>query len=318
VTATTRLGPDLYRIDTTVSGTEMPLALYLWEGDEWLVTDTGCVGMMRDLAIPAARQLRERSPIGRAVVTHAHADHFGGNAELLEANPACRIYVHRDDAAWAADPALHVKEAYDALTPDYPCPEETKRWVAGLLGAPTPVTRLEAGDALELGDGRRLRVVHLPGHSPGHIGLWETEERILILSDAILGRGQRVRDEVVAIPAYLDVNAYLSSIRTVRALAPRLACPAHFAVMDAAATEAFCDESEALVLALDHAVRSELADGLEHTLPQLTARVVPTVAAGVQPSMVAGLSVKAHLDALEWHGLVGRHRRRWEIRWHVA
>lgn len=295
---------DLYRLDTTVTGTEMPLAIYLFGGQEWLVTDTGCVGMMRELAIPAARSLRPDTSIERAVVTHAHADHFGGNAELLDANPGCQILVHRSDAAWAREPAWHVRDAYDALGADFPCPEDVKAWVAALLGDPAPVSTLDAGDTLRLHDGRNLHVMYLPGHSPGHIGLWEPEERVLLMSDAILGSGQVINGKVVAIPAYLDVDEYLASIRTIRALEPEIACPSHYPVMDSEATQQFCDESEAFVLHLDEAIRDVLGSERPHTLRGITASVVPKVAPDADVSMVAGLSVQAHLNALRRHGVV--------------
>lgn len=308
MTAPRLVAPGTYRVETTVTGTRMPLAFHLLEGaDGWLVTDTGCVGMMRDLALPAVAALRPGSSIHQAVVSHAHGDHFGGNAELLAADPACRILVHRDDAAWAADPAWHVRDAYDALVPDYPCSDEIKAWVAALLGPPTPVQRLEAGDRIELGAGRTLRVLHLPGHSPGHLGLWEAERGVLVLNDAILGDGQREEGTVVAIPSYLDVDAYLATIRTVRVLEPALTLPAHFPVMDRTQVTAFCDLSEAFVRRLDEAVVALLSDGRPRDLREITARVVPTVAPGVEGSMVAGLSVHAHLVALRRHGVVDWH-----------
>ena len=309
MTAPRKIATGLHRIETKVSGTDMPLAIHLIEGDRWLVTDTGCVGMMQDLAIPAVDRLRPGGRIGRAVVSHAHADHFGGNAELLAAEPECRIFVHEDDAGWAREPAWHVRRAYDeALGADYPCPTDVQDWVAGLLGRPAPVTPLRAGEAVPLDDGRALRVVHLPGHSPGHIGLWEPEERLLLLSDAVLGDGQKVDGRVVGIPAYLDVDAYLGSIRTVRSLAPATCCPAHFAVMDAEATQTFCDAAEAFVLRLDAAIRTRLDEADGTTLRSLTAVVVRAVAPGVEPSMVAALSVQAHLDALADRGLA-----RWDM-----
>jgi glyoxylase-like metal-dependent hydrolase (beta-lactamase superfamily II) len=303
MTGRTRVATGVHRLDTVVTGTAMPLALYLVEGTDWLLVDTGCVGMVRDLVLPAAEAVRPGSGVRRAFVTHAHADHFGGNAELLAAAPRCRILAHREDAAWARDPAWHVRDAYGALEPDYPCPPEVRGWVAGLLGAAVPVERVEAGDELPLDDGRSLRVIHLPGHSPGHSALWEPEERLLLLSDALLADGQRIGAEVVAIPAYLDVDDYLGSIRAVRALAPECTCPAHFGVMDGEATLDFCDASERFVAQLDGAVIEALGDGEPWSLERLTAHVVPRVAPGVEGSMVAALSVRAHLDALTRRGI---------------
>lgn len=50
---------------------------------------------------------------------------------------------------------------------------------------PAPCTRSVAdGDAIDLGD-RVFEVVHLPGHSPGSIGLWEEQTGVLFSGDAI-------------------------------------------------------------------------------------------------------------------------------------
>ena len=51
--------------------------------------------------------------------------------------------------------------------------------------APAPATRLLGdGDVIDLGD-RAFEVLHLPGHSPGSIGLWEAATGILFSGDAV-------------------------------------------------------------------------------------------------------------------------------------
>ncbi len=48
-----------------------------------------------------------------------------------------------------------------------------------------PATRLvEAGDVIDLGD-RYFTVLHLPGHSPGSIALWEAATGVLLSGDAV-------------------------------------------------------------------------------------------------------------------------------------
>jgi glyoxylase-like metal-dependent hydrolase (beta-lactamase superfamily II) len=50
---------------------------------------------------------------------------------------------------------------------------------------PAPATRLvEEGDVIDLGH-RRFEVLHLPGHSPGSIGLWEAASGTLFSGDAV-------------------------------------------------------------------------------------------------------------------------------------
>lgn len=290
------VAPGVERIDTHVTGTDMPLAVHaVWSEEGWTIVDTGCVGMIGSGLLRGLETGGRPARVARAIVTHAHADHFGGNFELLAANPRCTIYAHALDVAWARDPAFHVRDAYDALEPDVSCPTEIKAWVAALMGPAAPVTAVREGHTFACAGGTSFDVVHLPGHSPGHVGLWDPAHATLILGDALLGDGQRVDGHVVAIPSYLDVDHYLGSIATVRSLAPTTCLPSHFAPMDARATQAFCDASEAFVRRLDDAVHAHLHHHGPSTLADVTSAVVPRIAPGVEPSMVAALSVHAHL-----------------------
>ena len=48
----------------------------------------------------------------------------------------------------------------------------------------TGTRTIDEGDELDLGD-RTFEVLHLPGHSPGSIGLWEEETGVLFYGDAV-------------------------------------------------------------------------------------------------------------------------------------
>lgn len=115
-----------------------------------------------------------------AVASHAHFDHIGCHHEFAER--AC----HRAEAAILAHPGGHetladryaVIDMFERLPPggycqaDYRVPE-------------APATRLlEAGDVIDLGD-RYFEVLHVPGHSPGSIALWEARTGILLSGDAV-------------------------------------------------------------------------------------------------------------------------------------
>ena len=50
---------------------------------------------------------------------------------------------------------------------------------------PAPAQRLlEEGDVIDLGD-RHFEVLHLPGHSPGSIALWEAASATLLSGDTV-------------------------------------------------------------------------------------------------------------------------------------
>lgn len=299
MTVLSEVVPGVHRLDTAVTGTNMPLALYLVGGgsDEWLLTDTGCRDQVSSLVLPALAGLAPAARVGTGVICHAHADHFGGNAELLAANPGCRLLAHEADAAWARDPDWHIADAYGALAPDFVTSEADRAWLRGLLGPPTPVGAVRDGDVVAVGS-RRLEVVHLPGHSPGHIGLWDEGEGLLLASDAVLGDGQYAGGELAGVPSYLDVGWYLGSIERIRRLAPRVLATAHFPVMRGAEVAAFLDLSERFVAGLAAGVEAALGGGEPRSLASVTAGAMRAVAPTLAPSYTAALSVRAHLEEM--------------------
>ncbi len=115
-----------------------------------------------------------------AFATHSHFDHIGSHHEFDE-----RL-AHADEADILAAPTREntLIEKYvddDAITA---LPRAGYR-VADYEIEPAPATRLVAdGDIVDLGD-RVFEVIHLPGHSPGSIGLWEKATGILFSGDAI-------------------------------------------------------------------------------------------------------------------------------------
>ncbi len=130
-----------------------------------------------------------------AVATHGHDDHIGGHHEFDD------VVAHADEAPLLLNPpisSLAPREAWgddvvDALeAAGYPMPEPF--FVSALPAGMSvdsfhqePVTRVRhigEGDEIDLGD-RCFEVIHLPGHSPGSIGLWEEATGILFSGDAI-------------------------------------------------------------------------------------------------------------------------------------
>ncbi len=158
--------------------------------DRDMIVDTGLgVASLHD----ATRHLIDKPVL--AVATHAHADHRGGLHEFAErlAHPAEAddlIRQSRFASLRASDFDPEMRQAMaDA---GYPLPDEllTALPHAGYDTAhfrqhPAPATRLiDEGDVVDLGD-RRFEVMHLPGHSPGFIALWEAASGTLFSGDVV-------------------------------------------------------------------------------------------------------------------------------------
>lgn len=184
--------------------------------DRDLLIDSGMgvVSLRRQVALVAERPLL-------AVASHGHFDHIGNHHEFSDRA------IHRDEADILANPTQHAtvadiyapKEMFLALPPGgY---EQSAYRIE-----PAPATRLLAeGDVIDLGD-RRFDVLHLPGHSPGSIGLWEAATGILFSGDAIY-------DGPLSDQCYhSDVPTYLATMARLRGLEPRIVHGGHFPSFD--------------------------------------------------------------------------------------
>lgn len=96
---------------------------------------------------------------------------------------------------------------------------------------------------LDLGD-REVTILHVPGHSPGHIAVHDPLNRALIIGDASLGATVPTADNRPAFPpTYRDVDDYVASAELIRLLHPDLILTAHYPVYEGDATTAFLDET---------------------------------------------------------------------------
>jgi glyoxylase-like metal-dependent hydrolase (beta-lactamase superfamily II) len=156
-----------------------------------------------------------------AVATHVHSDHIGGMHEFD------RRAIHPREAAELAERGdVTVETAHygpTVLGPYRDAGYEVGDLLvdavpAGGLAAATleraaaPATRLlEDGDVVDLGD-RAFEVLHLPGHSPGSIGLWDATTGVLFSGDAVYDGP--LLDEL----SDSDITAYVATMRRLREL----------------------------------------------------------------------------------------------------
>lgn len=141
-----------------------------------LVIDTGMgLGPLKDWIL----QDTDR-PI-KAIVTHCHFDHAGSLHEF-----DCRL-GHRSEAEILACPDAQ-KVVYDGDWPKIEIvdPKQHPDYSAESFAiTPAPLTGyLDEGDVIDLGD-RAFQVLHVPGHSPGSIALWDIGAKTLFSGDAI-------------------------------------------------------------------------------------------------------------------------------------
>ncbi|MEM7505280.1 MAG: MBL fold metallo-hydrolase [Pseudomonadota bacterium] len=181
--------------------------------DRDLIVDTG-LGLRPITAEIAA--LTER-PL-TAIVTHTHFDHAGGlhQFETRCGHPAeATIIADPTHANTVADTGYLRGETFVALP-----------WegfdVSDYAVKPAPLTGLlDEGDVIDLGD-RVFQVLHLPGHSPGSIALYEAATGVLLSGDVIY-------DGALLDTLYhSDAEVYAQSLRRLQELDLRVVHAGHF------------------------------------------------------------------------------------------
>jgi glyoxylase-like metal-dependent hydrolase (beta-lactamase superfamily II) len=176
-----QLAPGVWRIPTAPADLVNSFAFVDDDGQVTLV-DAGTKGAPRRIVAGLEHMGSSPSEVTRIIATHAHPDHVGG-LNSLHGRTGARVAVHERDAAYVREGKGPVLDATSL----------SGRLFRRNRGAtPTQVDEeLTDGQVVEVGGG--LRVLHTPGHTPGHISLLHEPSGVLITADSIWNvRGMRL------------------------------------------------------------------------------------------------------------------------------
>jgi hydroxyacylglutathione hydrolase len=130
-------------------------------GEAALIDPGGDVEQLLDAVSQAGVTLK------KLLLTHAHLDHVGGALELARRLDLPIIGPEEADAFWL-----------DIL------PDQARMFGFPAAEAFRPDQWLHDGDVVELGE-LRLQVIHCPGHTPGHVVLYEPGSRLAFVGDVL-------------------------------------------------------------------------------------------------------------------------------------
>lgn len=257
----TEIRPGIHRFVAPLG--ERFVALYLFVGSEAsLLFDTGIRESVTETLLPelAAAGI-DPATIRWAINSHCDFDHTGGNGALRAAVPGVQLLAHHLDRDLTENVEHLIAQRYGefAELDGFDDPPETTAAVRADSDLVALDGELAGGEAFDLGD-RVVRVIHVPGHSPGHLAIWDEQNGAIAISDAVLGRTVPTAAGTPAFPpTYRDTADYVASIAKIRALAADLVLTAHYPVYEGAAAVEFLDESERYVAEVDEAVLAVLA-----------------------------------------------------------
>ena len=205
----------MYRI-TAIWNWDSIVELFFIDGPTRALIDTGASYTPREYVLPALRSLGlELADIDVILNTHGHQDHMGGNNALLSQTDA-QVYMHREDAFLVEDLEAHMNFIWHADQHElgHDLTARRAQFLHTVTGPSAVHRKLSDGDIVDLGDDIQLRVIHLPGHSPGSIGYHWEDRRIAFVGDAVQGFGSKPG----TFPLYYTAGGYEQSMQRLASL----------------------------------------------------------------------------------------------------
>ncbi len=178
--------------------------LLLLHGRQPALVDSGFVAHAQETADWAHAQAGQ---VALVVNTHWHSDHVGGNGLLQAAGAGIAASAPDAEVVARRDPGCCLAEYLDQPVAPYTVDEP-----------------LIDDQVLPLGDAD-WQVQHTPGHTPGHLALWQPDEKLLVVGDAL--SDYDVGWINIALDGPNVAQAALDSLHRLADLAPKILLPAH-------------------------------------------------------------------------------------------
>ena len=317
--------PHVHQIQSLVG--DRDLFQYLFVGDNIVLIDTGASYTPADVILPFFRkQGIDPKRLTLAINTHADADHHGGNASLKESATNLLLACGDPDRPMIENPDHLFASRYNQWLPDHGIGldqfPESSGWVRQMAG---PRHRIDltfgGGEHIGLESNRSLRVLHVPGHSDGHLAFYDPANKAVFVGDALHGNYcPSAKGEPSLPPAYFAVLAYLSTLQFLEALEVDWIYSGHWPAYNGAGAAEFLRECRRFVQKASMLVNKALDRHPEGvTLLMCIEECGPAM--GNWPASNQWLlmyPLHGHLVHLEQQGLTKRIEGKGHTRWTLA
>ena len=228
--------------------------VYLLDTEPLTLIDTGVKWPRSRAALEEAFAAlgKKLSEVRRVILTHFHTDHAGQAQSLRDAGAELEVIAHEVEAPFIESPVLRRGQMLEnrlALFLEHGVPREVIEPYATaerhrLQNGPVLSEHTRVDRACRQGDriaceGLELEVLHAPGHTAGHLVLFEPNSGTLFTGDHIMGADVPFTDAYYLgdepdpddpagrRPRLKGLSGYLDSLRDLQELHPRIILPAH-------------------------------------------------------------------------------------------
>ncbi len=246
--------PNVHQIVLPTPWEGILVQIYLLDTEPLTLIDTGVKWAPSRAALEEAFDAlgKKLSEVRRVIITHFHTDHMGQTQSLRDAGAELEVIAHELEAPFIESQSLRRERMLDnrvKLFIEHGVPREVmERYATAerhyhkngpVLSEQTRVDRAcRQGDRIAF-EGLELEAVHAPGHTAGHLVLYERNSGTLFTGDHIMGSDVPFTDAYYLgdepdlddphgrRPRLKGLSSYLGSLRDLRELGPHTILPAH-------------------------------------------------------------------------------------------
>lgn len=309
------IAPGVHRVEAPLG--DRFVCLYLLVGTESiLLIDTGLAKLPGEVLVPYMEKAGLAiDKLKYVLISHIDFDHTGGNQALRELAPGAVMMCHELDRPMIEDVEAMIAGRYSGYAADHGIDETDKSKAFIRENAHhVPIDfGIRGGEVLHLGSDWRVEILHTPGHSRGHISVYDPRSKTMLIMDAVLWNAVLTKEGQPAFPpTYRYVDTYLSSIQRITGYDLALMASSHYPVSEGAAAIAeFLAESYAFVERTEAALRDVLMQAsAPMTMKEIIVVLSPKL--GKWPDEAGVYLVwplAGHIERLQLYGLIETDRR---------
>ena len=228
------IAPGIHRIACPFGDNRMVYVHLLIGDSASMLVDTGCAHNPRENILPYMQEIGfDPADLTTILISHSDLDHQGGNQPMKDAAPQAVLMCHNLDRPWIENTESLIAGRYAQFEADHGIGygDAGKAGIrAQTLSAPVDVT-LEGGERFRLGANWTVEAVHTPGHTWGHLAVYDPRSRAMVAGEAALWNAILGADWKPALPpTYCYVDTYLATQERLMAMAIDTFSPAHWPV----------------------------------------------------------------------------------------
>ncbi|KOS61622.1 MBL fold metallo-hydrolase [Lysinibacillus agricola] len=165
----------------------------LWDQEMAVLIDTGFPGQLEDLRVAMEKAGVSFDKLKVIILTHQDIDHIGSLPDILqECGSNIKVYAHDLDKPYIQGDLTLLKDGHLENPPKGKVDDTLK-------------------DGQELPYCGGIRIIHTPGHTPGHISLYLKQSKTLIAGDSMYSVNGII--EGIHVPTVLDIKEAQLSLK---------------------------------------------------------------------------------------------------------